>query len=238
MSYWQFVPLDILTSLLPYFEFETLEEIEAFTADPYIQSRLCQDENGHFWRYLFTQKLSEKLPKSGISLKERYIQYLETKSSVGIPEMFWDINVDNLLKFAGTANYEILFQTLIESHSICPDTMLYRSSGYGFLTTVKYLDSVYRSIIHPYAYDIALNEAAKYGRLDVVRYLISSEGTYIHCDDDQALFSATIHGHLEVVKYLVEYDTITPKKIKEATRFASNGGHCAIVEYLMSRQIK
>ena len=52
---------------------------------------------------------------------------------------------------------------------------------------------------HPYA----LQYAARYGKLEIVKLLIE-HGADIHADDDYALGKAAEFGHLEIVKFLFE----------------------------------
>ena len=47
-----------------------------------------------------------------------------------------------------------------------------------------------------------LNKACKYGKLNIIKYLIS-QGANIRADDDWAVVWASYNGHLETVKYLV-----------------------------------
>ncbi|AGF84870.1 repeat protein [Moumouvirus goulette] len=51
--------------------------------------------------------------------------------------------------------------------------------------------------------DESLNQASKYGQIDIVQYLVN-KGANINADNDKALISACSRNHLDVVKYLVK----------------------------------
>ena len=79
VSYWERVPFDILTSILPYLDLENPYVISRLCADPVINSRLQHDNpNGVLWQYLFTRKLSRTLPESlDSTLKDRYYEFIK-----------------------------------------------------------------------------------------------------------------------------------------------------------------
>ena len=228
MSCWQFVPLDILTSLLPYFDFDTPEEIEAFTADPYIHFRLCEDSSAktYFWRYLFTRKLSEELPKiPEISLKERYIKYLTVKRDLKVKELeekernvsspirneiyslIFSLYLMEFLRFAGESGYELLFQNLIELYinQIKPGKVLPWASQYGFITTVQYLNKyiqIFKIRVDPLVYIDSMALAVKYGHLDVVKFLMERDELRTRTIIELMLELATRHDRDDIAEYL------------------------------------
>ena len=238
MSYWQFVPFDILTSLLPYFDFETLKEIEAFTADPYIHSRLCQDET-YFWRYLFTHKLSVKLPTSDISLKERYIEYLAVKrnckdAGITLGLMSLDNELETLLNFAANSGYEVLFQKLIEVHlkDMYIGQAFIMAAECSFVATMKYLHEHHKVHMSSHTHSISLVAAAEKGNFEIIKCL-AEFGTNVHAFNDEALLHAVMGGYLNIVKYLLEYDEKTVRSnIEAALRSAYSSGHVDIQQYL------
>ena len=72
----------------------------------------------------------------------------------------------------------------------------------------NYNDSSWLSFCHGKSGDTCLLTAARYGRHDVVKYLVEEVGANIeqvNLDGKTALHEAAQHGQLEVVKYLLAY---------------------------------
>ena len=77
-------------------------------------------------------------------------------------------------------------------------------------------------------------EYAKYGHLEVVKYLVS-QGADIHANNERALRRACEEGHLDVVKYLVEQGANIHADNEYALHWASRKGHLEVVKYLVSQ---
>ena len=88
-------------------------------------------------------------------------------------------------------------------------------------------------IFEPYK-NFMLYEAAKYGYLDIVKYLVE-HGADIHDDDYRAVCRASEYGHLNVVKYLVEHGADIHADYDASLQWASQNGHLDIVKYLVEQ---
>ena len=100
MSYWEIVPFDILTSILPYLDFDDPKIIEKLSGDEYLKRRLqIEDPNGHIWKYIYTQKLSRDIP-IGSDLISAYNFYITIKRY-----FYYDT-----LYYSTEKGYEILFE--------------------------------------------------------------------------------------------------------------------------------
>lgn len=92
-SHWGRVPLDVLTSLLPYLKLRDIKDILSLCGDPVIKSRLEYDNPNGFilypsLEYLYKQKLSHNLPlNSTTSLRESYENYLRMLNGCDLDEL-------------------------------------------------------------------------------------------------------------------------------------------------------
>jgi len=80
----------------------------------------------------------------------------------------------------------------------------------------------------------ALQEAVWFGRLDMMKYLIS-QGADVTADDDWVFQCAAQYGYLEVVQYLVSQGVDVTANDNEALRYAALFGHLEVVQYLVSQ---
>ena len=75
-SYWETVPFDIVTSLLPYLDLENPEILSILYSDPYFRLKLQFDDvNGYLWKFIYIHKISQYpfIPSARIpSLKHLY----------------------------------------------------------------------------------------------------------------------------------------------------------------------
>jgi ankyrin repeat protein len=79
----------------------------------------------------------------------------------------------------------------------------------------------------------ALTWAARYGHLEVVKYLAEECNVDAYVFDEYALRHACSNGHLEVVKYLVEKCGSNAHIWNDAViDFAYRNGHADVVKYL------
>ena len=76
----------------------------------------------------------------------------------------------------------------------------------------------------------ALRLASKYGKYDVVKYLVENGAA----NNDKALRLASKYGHIHIVKYLVEQGAVDIHARDKALRLAGEYGHIHIVKYLLS----
>ena len=79
-----------------------------------------------------------------------------------------------------------------------------------------------------------LYEAAKYGYLDIVKYLVE-HGANIHDSDYDTVCCASKYGHLEIVEYLVEHGANIYAWDDYPLRWASYNGHLDVVKYLVEQ---
>lgn len=79
--------------------------------------------------------------------------------------------------------------------------------------------------------------AAKYGLLQIVKYLYSSKpsGACISCEYNPILELAAEKGHLEIVKYLVSNGANIHTSDDYPVRWAAYKGHFEIVKYLAGK---
>ena len=79
-----------------------------------------------------------------------------------------------------------------------------------------------------------LKEAAEYGHLEIVKYLVK-HGADIHTQNDYALRYATEKGYLDIVKYLVENGADIHANNDFSLRSAADNGHLEIAKYLVEQ---
>jgi len=77
---------------------------------------------------------------------------------------------------------------------------------------------------------IALDFAARYGYVDVVRYPLSV-GADVHADQDNAPYRVACHGHAMVVRVLVEAGADVHADDGVALRWVTINGHVDVVRY-------
>ena len=78
-----------------------------------------------------------------------------------------------------------------------------------------------------------LYEAAKYGYLDIVKYLIE-QGANINVNE-QTICLTLEHGHFDVVEYLIEHGANIHVWRENVLRYASKYGHFDVVKYLVGQ---
>jgi len=78
-----------------------------------------------------------------------------------------------------------------------------------------------------------LNNCAKKGDVEGVKYLVERCGADVHADYDWVLILASRDGQLDVVKYLVEKGADVHALYECALRAASMNGHLEVVKYLV-----
>lgn len=81
--------------------------------------------------------------------------------------------------------------------------------------------------------ELGLSLAIKYGRLNIVKYLVEN-GANIHHDSGEPIRDACRNGHLSVVKYLVEKGVDIHNHQEASMRLACFNGYLKIVKYLVS----
>ena len=81
-SRWEGVPLDIIRQQFEYLR--NPEEIQALCKDPYIFDKLCQDENGGIWEYLYRRDLSDEIKvQKNSTLKRTYLNAKLELNNIG-----------------------------------------------------------------------------------------------------------------------------------------------------------
>jgi len=113
---------------------------------------------------------------------------------------------------------------------------LIEASKDGNLSQVKSL-IIEGADIHAWD-DIALNEAARGGHLEVVKYLVEDCDADVHAMDDFALVLAAWGGQLEIIKYLVE-ECGTDIHVWDdyVLRWAAHNGQLEVVKYLKTYNV-
>lgn len=112
------------------------------------------------------------------------------------------------------------------------DSDIIEAAKNGNILGVKYLSS----IASTEEKNEALFNAAEFGDLEIVKYLIKEAGANVHYRDDLALKAACAEGHIEIVKYLVEEEGgDIYADDNEPTRWAARKGHLEVVKYLVSK---
>jgi hypothetical protein len=120
----------------------------------------------------------------------------------------------------------------------------------GYMDMLEYLDEKrvsYHDIKCPMTGRTCVMEAALYGQLDVLKYLVEEKG--VRCSDDirngkgeTCTMLAVVGGHLDVVGYFVEQqgtgcgDTIRDREGMTCTMKASKRGHIGVLKYLVEKQ--
>lgn len=162
-SYWEAVPFDILTSILPYLDLENWNTVVALNHDNCIRSRLeFDDPCGFLWKYLFTRKLSRIIQYNS----RRYYEYAQMKTAKRE-------DLETLLYWAAEQGYEIMAQYLIEKGASGLNSnysALIIAAQYGHLHLIKYFVE-HGADIHV-SCGCALTLAASRGHFDTVKYLV------------------------------------------------------------------
>ena len=179
MSYWEDVPFDILTLILPYLtghirsarhQIIDLSSITKLCLDSYVRRRLdINNPNGFIWKFLFTQNLSRNLSLNSVmSFRDIYHKYI-----IKIGNWTSILDMRRLLKWALKMGYEILVQDLLENYETNDEKVE------------------------------ALLIATKYGHLNIVQYLIKDvKNTRDH--RKRALDVALKRGHVEIAEFLMD----------------------------------
>ena len=102
------------------------------------------------------------------------------------------------------------------------------------LNTVKFLVEELGADIHHWE-DVAATNAAEYGKLSILKYLIKKGAHY----DVNDIKGAVKFGHLNIVKYLVNLgvDISTPRDVSDLVRLSIERGYFDIYRYLLSKGI-
>ena len=117
------------------------------------------------------------------------------------------------------------------------------ASAKGDLDSVKYsIEALHTPIDYsdPEFHRTPLYRAAGFGRLEVVKYLVT-KGANTECatiEDVTPLYIASQQGYIEVVKFLVENGANIEAPQKDSARplyIACHNGHFDIVEYLINQ---
>ncbi len=98
-----------------------------------------------------------------------------------------------------------MFKFLFGSDTInTADAIYYMrlASADGAIDVFKYLER-YGADIHQNE-DEFYRHASRYGKLNMVRYLIENKNSNVKAYHYDALINATLYGHLNVVKYITE----------------------------------
>ena len=106
---------------------------------------------------------------------------------------------------------------------------LIEASKDGNLSQVKSL-IIEGADIHAWE-DCALNEAARNGQLEIVKYLVEDCDANVHAWDERTLRWAAWNGQLEIVKYLVSKGANVHARDNWALRRAAWKGHLDVVKY-------
>ncbi len=137
---------------------------------------------------------------------------------------------------------EKTFELMLENYTL-PRLILMHSKydhdeAIECLATIGDLPSV-QILLHfqstQYIIDKTLLIASYYGKLDVVKYLVSI-GANIHKNgnDNSALYNATRNGHLEMIQYLVSMGADIHSDNDYTLRCAATKGFLNVVQYLVS----
>ena len=85
--------------------------------------------------------------------------------------------------------------------------------------------------------NVGLTLACNNNHLDMVKYLIETEGVDIHAQEDEALITASLWGYIEVVEYLVSKGANIHARNGEILLIACHRNSVAMVKYLISQGI-
>lgn len=113
--------------------------------------------------------------------------------------------------------------------------LLLKSCEYGFYDFVKYLSDI------GFSGDSALHMAIRYGNLDIVKYLATSDNiTFDDITSDDIIFDelleACVNGHVDVVKYIIEeyhIDIYDEDGRSEMFIASAENGHIDLVRYFL-----
>ena len=114
------------------------------------------------------------------------------------------------------------------------------TAQYGYLNLLKHFDLqgvevARREQLIVYAVDLAVVQASAHDHLQVVQYLVLSQGANVRYQDDLAVIEASWYGHLQVVQYLVSQGADVRARHDSAVVAASENGHLEVVQYLVSQ---
>ena len=224
-SRWEGVPLDIIRQQFEYLN--NSDEIEALCGDPYIFDKLCQDENGGIWEYLYRRDFSDHIKvRKGNTLKKLYLKTKDKLNNIdtipyiskqeegsGVTSKSKKINNVDMDKFhfAIENGYEKILPTI--DFSKIPENniriWLNTAAGKCRFEIVKFLlenviDFNSPRINKIIALESILARATDGNCLEIIDYIINN---YDNFDLNQPFLIAVINGYLPIMEYLFNKGT-------------------------------
>jgi hypothetical protein len=133
--------------------------------------------------------------------------------------------------------HNFLYKTYIHDDS---DILYDEETHYIANEWLLCLAASFNKVNDRYYDNFVLRTASKYGKLEVLLWLVESYRLSIkdvRSRDNEALREAAYGGHLETVRYLVETFNLTVEDVRSrdngALRLAASDGHLEVVRYLV-----
>ena len=228
------LPLDLLIKQIDYID--TIKDFQKFCFDSTIFKKLCQDENGVIWKFLYHRdfSLEIKLDKD-YSIMTQYLldkqffrqifrEYINTHEN---DTLF--LLRQKMFLTAVEKGYEILVSYILK-HFTIDVQLIYRGMDIACKNNHY---SILKILFEKDTYNPSLSEtdlillAANSGSLLIVKYLVN-KGLI---PNSEALRYSILHNHFDVVKYLIEECNIQVSD--DMLNMPVSRGHLSMVEYLV-----
>ena len=226
-SRWENIPLDVIREEFRYLD--EVKDIKKFCEDPYIYEKLCKDENGEMWQYLFNRDFSDEIKvRKGSSIMKKYlaekqkISYLERSDPEPEYIKLWyaiDKGYENLLHhidytkispikikdelISAIQRGQYLIATFLLNLKLDSafdfEQMLHQAIHFDQLQIVSYIVENFPGL----NLGEALRIATIYDNIPILEYLLG-KGADIHYNRDAAIRMATQRNKLNVVKFLLQ----------------------------------
>lgn len=157
----------------------------------------------------------------------RYIELLTEKTGKCVPGSEQFISADSCLwRSSGSGNISLMNYFINKGADIVSG--LEGAAAAGNIELFNKFVEQYRIPDYTTALNYSLENAAIYGQLEMVKYLIDQGAT----DLNKQLILATRYGHLEIVQYLIDHGA---NDLNRGLSEAASHGYFDIVQYLISR---
>lgn len=204
ISYWEEIPVDILSLLIDYLD--ELKDVYKFLSDLYVKEKLCRDENNRVWESKFKRDFSEYIILDELTLKKYGDNMTIMKKYLSEREYFkYILKAINptstfIFSYIMETGFEKLFNK-IDMTNIPRSSLngyLIRSVSLGYLHMIKILIK-YGAIITDQCFHVACN-----GNIAIVKFLHENGCDLKNQNTSEILKNAILNDKMDIVEYLIK----------------------------------